>query len=285
MKKKTVAMAGTSGLIGTYLSGYLREYELLNISRNDLYLKDDEFAEKYRKSDIVINLSGAPVIRRWTKKNRKEIVDSRILTTRKLGCIMEYSQEQERLYMSASAIGIYNDEDIHTEESAAWGKGFMAEVVHKWEAEVFNLESHKTKVCIMRTGVVMAESGGMLASILPLFRLGLGARIGKGDQYFSWIHIKDLARAIDYIIKNNKHGIYNMTAPGFCTNWEFTKSLGHIIKKPARFILPKILFYLIYGKGAAIVTGGQAVVPARLIEEGFYFKYQYVDKALENIVN
>ena len=125
MKKKTVAMAGASGLIGTYLSGYLQEYELLKISRNDMHLMDEEFAEKYRESDIVINLSGAPVNRRWTDRNRKEILDSRILTTRKLGCIMEYNRDRERLYLSASAIGIYNGEDIHTEDSAAWGRGLI----------------------------------------------------------------------------------------------------------------------------------------------------------------
>ena len=118
-------MAGASGLIGTYLSGYLQEYELLKISRDDMHLMDEEFAEKYRESDIVINLSGAPVNRRWTDRNRKEILDSRILTTRKLGCIMEYNRDRERLYLSASAIGIYNGEDIHTEDSAAWGRGLI----------------------------------------------------------------------------------------------------------------------------------------------------------------
>ncbi len=145
MKKKTVVMAGASGLIGTYLKGYLNEYDLVEISRNDLNLTDKEFAKKYRDSDIVINLSGAPVIQRWTRRNRKVILDSRILTTRKLGCIMKYNQDRERLYLSASAIGIYNDVDIHTEDSTAWGMGFMAEVVNRWEAEVQNLNSKNTK--------------------------------------------------------------------------------------------------------------------------------------------
>jgi NAD dependent epimerase/dehydratase family enzyme len=115
--------------------------------------------------------------------------------------------------------------------------------------------------------------------------MGLGARIGRGDQYFSWIHIKDLARAIEFIIKSKKGGVYNMTAPGYSTNREFTKSLGKKLKKPARFILPKILFKLLYGRGAAVVTGGQAVIPERLINEGFQFNFHFVDKALEDIVN
>jgi len=285
VKKKIVVMAGASGLIGTYLSEYLNEYDLLKISRRDLKLSDKEFATKYRESHIIINLSGAPVIRRWTRRNRKEILDSRILTTRKLGCIMKYNQDRERLFLSASAIGIYNDEDIHTEDSIAWGKGFMAELVEKWEAEVQYLSSKITKVCIMRIGIVLSTEGGMLKKLLPIFRIGLGARIGKGDQYFSWIHIKDIAMAIVFLIRNNKSGIFNLTSPAYCTNKEFTKSLGYIIKKPARFILPKIVFRLLYGRGAAVVTGGQAVVPERLIKAGFHFNFQNVDKALEDIVN
>jgi uncharacterized protein (TIGR01777 family) len=285
VKKKTVAIAGSTGLIGTYISGFLKEYAILKISRQDLNLRDKEFAEKFSEADIIINLAGSKIIRRWTNKNRKEIMDSRIMTTRKLGSIVKYYPERVRMYLSASAIGIYNDEDIHTEESTAWGKGFMAEVVQKWETEVSNIGSQRTTVCLMRTGIVLADTGGMLAKLFPIFRVGLGARIGSGDQYFSWIHINDLARAIDFIISNKKGGVYNMTAPGYTTNIDFTKKLGSQLRKPARFVLPKILFKLLYGKGAAVVTGGQAVVPERLIKEGFQFNYHYVDKALEDIVN
>jgi uncharacterized protein (TIGR01777 family) len=215
----------------------------------------------------------------------KEILDSRILTTRKLGSIMAYNDDRERLFVSASAIGIYNDEDLHTEDSHAWSNGFMAEVVQRWEAEVQSLESPQTQVCIMRMGIVLSADGGMLAKLLPFFRMGLGACIGKGDQYFSWIHINDLARAIVFIIENRKTGIYNMTAPGFCTNKEFTKSLGYMLKRPARLILPKILLRIVYGSAAILVTGGQAVVPERMVKDGFQFNYHFIDKALEDIVN
>ena len=264
---------------------YLQGYEILKINRQDFKLEDKKIAEKFQEADIIINLAGSTVIRRWTKKNRKEILDSRILTTRKLGSIMDYYPERERMYLSASAIGIYNDEDIHTEESTDWGKGFMTEVGNKWETEVRNIESQRTTVCLMRIGVVLAHSSGMLARLLPIFRMGLGARIGSGDQYFSWIHINDLARAIDFIIRRKKGGVYNMTAPEYSTNREFTMSISSKLKKPARFILPKVLLRLLYGRGADVVTGGQAVIPERLIKEGFQFNYHYVDKALEDIVN
>ena len=278
-------MAGASGLIGSYLAGFLHEYDLLKINRDDLQINDQTFADKHKDADIIINLAGAPVIKRWNRRNRREILNSRILTTRKLGSIMDHHPEKERLYLSASAIGIYDDEGIHTEVSKSWGKGFMTEVVKKWEGEVQKLESSKTKVCLLRTGVVMAADGGMLARLLPVFRIGLGARIGKGNQYLSWIHIEDLARGIIFLINNWRGGIYNMTAPGFCTNREFSKILGQKLGRPARLMVPKPLFILIYGRAAAVVTGGQAVIPERLTQDGFCFTYPDIDQALEDIVN
>jgi NAD dependent epimerase/dehydratase family enzyme len=113
----------------------------------------------------------------------------------------------------------------------------------------------------------------------------MGARIGRGAQYFSWIHIQDLARAIEYIIENKKSGIYNMTAPGYCTNREFTRILARAAKRPAYLSIPKFIFWLLYGKGATIVTGGQAVVPERLIKEGFKFYFPDIGKAIGDIVN
>lgn len=285
MKKKTIVMAGASGLIGTYLSAYLKEYNLVKINRTDFNMSDKEFAEKYRDCDVVINLSGAPVIRRWTRKNRKEILDSRILTTRKLGCILKYDQDRERQYLSASAIGIYDEKNIHTEDSTNWGKGFLTEVVKKWEAEALHLESFTPTVCILRIGIVLSPEGGMLDRLLPMFRLGLGAWIGSGEQFFSWIHINDLARAMVFIISNNKGGIFNMISPAYCTNIQFTKALALKFHKPARFMIPKIIFTLLYGKSAAVVTGGQAVIPERLVKAGFKFNYQNISEALGDIVN
>lgn len=282
---KTVAMAGATGMIGSYLSGHLKGYKIMPISRKDFLLEEEEFAHKYRKADIIINLSGAPIIRRWTKKNRQKILNSRIMTTRKLGCIMEHDNKRERMYLSASGIGIYNDIDVHTEDSTAWGKGFMAELVKQWEKEVHRLESTKTTICIMRLGVVLSKKGGMLERLLPFFKWGLGARIGSGKQYFSWVHIKDLGRAISHILENKQQGIYNFTAPGYCNNRHFTKMLGTAVRKPAILAIPKIVFRLIYGRAAMLITGGQAVMPNRLIKEGFIFDYQDIDKALRDLVD
>jgi uncharacterized protein (TIGR01777 family) len=285
VKKKTVAIAGASGHIGTYLLGYLHGYEILKINRQDFLLSNEVFAQKYCDAEFIINLTGAPIIRRWTKKNKKEILESRIFTTQKLACIIEHCPDRKRLILSASAIAIYNDKDVHTDNSHAWGTGFMAKVVQKWEKQAQKLESKDTKICIMRLGVVLSGSGGILGRLLPLFRIGLGAKIGRGHQYFSWIHIEDLAGIIARIIKNQSHGIYNMTAPGYCTNKDFTKALGKAVKKRVFLIVPKFILRMLYGGGAVVVTGGQAVIPERLIKEGYRFSYPTVEMALEDIVN
>jgi NAD dependent epimerase/dehydratase family enzyme len=119
---------------------------------------------------------------------------------------------------------------------------------------------------------------------MPLFSLGLGARIGDGKQFLSWIHIEDLARAVAYIMEGKKGGIYNLTAPGYCNNRVFTAKLAGSLQKHARLVVPKIVFRIIYGRRAAIITGGQAVIPDRLINEGFSFKYPNIEDALADIV-
>ena len=206
-------------------------------------------------------------------------------TSKQLGSIIKNDPVRERLYISASAIGIYNDNEEHTERSMKFGNGFIKEVVHAWEQEVYKLRSEGTRICILRTGVVLSNTGGMLARLLPIFKLGLGARIGKGEQYLSWIHIEDLARAVDFIIAGEHTGIYNLTAPGYCTNREFTKRLASSLKRPALLAIPKFVFKIVYGQGTEVITGGQAVVPQRLIKEGFIFKYPELEVALADIVN
>jgi uncharacterized protein (TIGR01777 family) len=285
MKRKTVAIAGASGMIGTFLAGYLKDCDIQKISRADFQLEDREFAGKYRAADTIINLAGAPVIKRWTKKYMREILNSRVQTTKKLGCILQHDPGRERQYISASGIGIYDDLAEHTEKSEALGSGFMAEVVRAWEKEVFKLASDSTHICILRIGIVLSSGGGMLSRLIPIFRIGLGASIGKGDQYFSWIHIEDLARAVAYVMEKRKQGIYNLTAPGYATNRELTENLANSINKPAYLAIPEFVFKLLFGRGSEVVTGGQAVVPDRLIREGFQFKYADLRKAMEDIVN
>ena len=272
-------------MIGTFLAEYMKSYEIMKIGREDFSLANDDFARKYLRSDVLINLSGAPVIRRWTKKNMQEIIESRIHTTRKLARIIKGDSGHKRLYISASAIGLYNDRDEHTEKSQKWGKGFMKEVVQAWEKEVRQLENQQTNICIIRIGIVLSPTGGMIKKLLPVFSLGMGARIGKGDQFFSWIHIEDLARAVTHIIEGSHAGVYNLTAPKYTTNRDLTNMLAGIMNKPALLAVPVFMLKLLYGRGAAAIIGGQAVIPERLINEGFRFLYPDLNEALKDIVD
>jgi uncharacterized protein (TIGR01777 family) len=285
VKMKTIILAGASGMIGSCLFKYLDADKVIKVERKDFHMGDKEFAEKFREADIILNMSGSSIIRRWTPGNRKDILNSRIQTTQKLSSIITRFPERKRLYLTASAIGIYDDRNIHTENSENWSKGFIKDVVRLWEEEALSLASEKTKVTILRFGVVLSEEGGILARMLPVFRAGLGGRIGNGYQYLSWIHILDLARAVDFIINRNSGGIYNITSPGYCRNRDFTTTLARAVKRPALFALPSLGFRLIYGKGAAIITGGQAVIPERLMKEGFRFNYPDLESALATIVN
>jgi uncharacterized protein (TIGR01777 family) len=285
VKKKTYILAGASGMIGSCLVKFLKADKVVKIDRDEFAMEDKEFAHKYREADVIINMTGSPIIRRWTDSTKKEILRSRIKPTQKLGSIVALYPERKRLYISASAIGIYDDQNVHGERSSAWGTGFMAEVVRLWEAEAWKLASQNTTISILRYGVVLSKNGGILPRMLPFFRAGLGGRIGHGNQYFSWIHISDLARAVEFIIMRNSSGVYNITAPGYCTNKEFTTMLARALKRPAILVLPGFMFKLIYGKGAAIITSGQAVLPERLLSEGFLFDYPDMESALATIVN
>ena len=253
--------------------------------RKDFQLSDKAFTRKFESAELIMNFAGEPIINRWTDRNRKEILDSRLQTTRKLGRLLELGTKIERHYIAASAIGIYPETGSHTEKSSLQGIGFLSEVVSAWEQEAFILESEETTLSIVRLGVVLSRHGGMLKKLLPFFKMGLGGKIGNGKQAFSWIHIHDLTGAINHIIEKKGSGIYNLVSPGVCSNLDFTRALGNALNRPARLTVPVVALKLKYGKAASVITGGQTVLPERLGEEGFQFKYPELIGALKAIVN
>ena len=285
MKRKNILVAGAGGLIGSAIAGHLAKHNILKAGREDFIKKDLVFVNEYDASDVIMNFSGTPVMQRWTSRSRKEIMDSRIGTTRKLGLILSMGEKKPRQYISASAIGIYSDEGTHDETSRNRGEGFMKDVVESWEEEAMKLEGPLSSVAILRLGVVLSRQGGIVKKLLPWFRMGLGARIGSGKQAFSWIHIEDLLRAVEYIMDGKKAGIYNLVSPGNCRNIDFTRQMGRALNKTSKLTVPSMALKLIYGKGAGLITGGQAVIPRRLIREGFEFKYKDLGSALDDIVN
>lgn len=283
-----IAITGSSGFIANALKGskHFSDTNFIALSRHD---DDEKWEEIIKNANVVINLAGASVIKRWSKHNKTEILKSRIDTTRKLVSIMNKMPKNKgpKLFISGSAIGIYpdNGNELLDERSTQRGESFLSEVVEKWESEANELTASHIRLVITRIGVVLGKNGGLLKKILPLFKLGLGGKIGNGHQAFSFIHINDLVLAIRFFIDNAKtSGTYNLVSPNNTTNINFTKAMGKALHKPTLIPVPAFALGIIYGKAARIMVNGEKVYPARLLNDGFVFKYTTIEQAVENII-
>ncbi len=283
MNEKTkIAVSGATGLIGSNLSKfYLAEkVQILQLGRQDFHLSNEELAQKLAGVSAIVNLAGAPVIRRWTPKHKKQIYDSRILTTRKLVETMQLMPSKPDVFVSASAVGIYNQECVQDEYSNQFANDFLGKVCLDWETEAEKTAS-LTRLAILRLGIVLSGDGGALKTMLMPFKLGLGGVIASGRQPFAWIHLQDVIRAIDFIIHQKEaSGVFNLVAPELVNNRQFTKSLAKTLKRPAILPVPAFALKLLYGEAASTLTGGQKVVPMRLQKAGFNFSFPKLDEAL-----
>jgi len=280
------AISGTSGFIGRFLAQKMQNlnWEVKRMSRDTFSLPLSEFTDRFISgTDVVINLAGSPVSGRWNPTVKKEILESRTTTTRKISDAIIQAQTRPCLFISASAIGIYNNEMVHTEESTGFGGSFLAQVCKQWEAEAMPA-SNLTRVVIMRLGVVLGEEGGALSKMYLPFSVGAGGKLGSGQQPVSFIHLSDLAEAILFIINQPAiTGIVNATTPYPTDNAEFTDKLGKVLNKPALFTIPRAVLKMIYGEGASVLLEGQRVLPEKLIKAGFRFKYPTIQNALVEI--
>lgn len=251
------------------------------IGRDDLAMGVDAIAAKIDGADAVINLAGAPIIARWTEEYKRTLRASRIDTTRKLVDAIKLSPNKPKLLISTSAVGIYEEGKSHTESKHTYSKGFLGGLALDWEAEALRAKSMGVRTVIFRFGVVIGPGGGALAQMLPPFRLGLGGTIGDGKQYMSWVHMDDLIEAhLAAIDDESYEGVYNLTSPNPVTNAELTAALGRALKRPALMRVPGFVLRLQYGEGATVLMDGQRVLPERLLEKGFKFKYPTIEAAL-----
>jgi hypothetical protein len=283
MNVKKIAIAGSTGFIAGKLIKELKEYEIIHLIRNDFYQSNEQLAEKINTADIIINLTGYPIIKRWTKSNMKKIYDSRINTTSKLVRAMMLLDRNIH-FINASAIGIYSAEGIHNEESMSFSEGFIYKLILDWENEAMKAKEATDKISILRIGIVLTEEAGLIKKIYPMFKAGLGGRLGTGEQWMSFIHINDLINAIKFIIHKELTGIINLTAPNNVTNIEFTKTLSGLLNKPAFIVIPVLLLKLLYGKGSKIIYSGHRVLPEKLLNQGFIFKYPDINSAIQEII-
>ena len=238
-------------------------------------------------ADAVIHLLGEPVAQRWTEESKARIRDSRVLSTRQLVAGLRDLSAQERpaVLVSQSATGYYGpSDDRELDEEAPAGSDFLAEVVTEWEAEAEQADS-LLRVARTRTGVVLSPSGGALAQMLPFFRLGIGGPVAGGKQYVPWVHLDDVVAALMFCVDDDRAaGAVNVTAPHPVTNAELSHALGRALKRPAVLPVPAFALRPLYGEMAQIVTTGQRVIPRRLEELGFHFRYPELDPALRNVL-
>ena len=282
-------ITGGTGFIGRNIIKTLEQnnHEYIILSRkkatqkstiNNLNeIKNDE------KIDFIINLAGSKIDQNWNPKTKEEIINSRIKITNEVVKLIERLKTKPKLLISGSAIGYYNNESKkELDESSPEGKGFASQVCKKWEEEA---KKTSIRLCIIRLGVVLGKNEGFLKKITLPFKLGLGGILGTGNQFFPWIHIKDVVNGIMHLVSNNKsEETYNFVSEEIITNKIFTKTLGKIIKRPTFFKIPSIIIKLIFGKmGEELILKGSKIKATKLKNEGFKFEYKTIKSAVKNI--
>lgn len=234
--------------------------------------------------DVIINLAGAPIFDvRWSEARKRLIRESRIGLTEQLVACIERMTVKPKLLISGSAIGYYGDQgDTVLTEASAGRSDFSHQLCADWEEAAKRASQFGVRVCLMRTGLVIAEGGGLLQRMLLPFRLGLGGRLGNGRQWMSWIHRQDWINiALTMIADDSMQGAYNATAPNPVTNREFTCLLARCLHRPALFPAPAWVLKTLLGEMSELVLGSQRVLPERLLQQGFKFRYPDLDSALK----
>ena len=280
-----IAITGASGFIGKKLIERFKllKWEVIPLNRVDLELGEDWLAQKIDKSNVIINLAGAPIAKKWTKQYKEILYNSRIQTTCNLQHAINKLERKPELFISTSAIGIYDSFHEHDEESNYFADNFLAHICKDWEKEALKSES---KTIIFRLSVVLDKNFGAFPKMLFPFKLGLGGKIGNGKQFFSWIHIEDLINAVVFVIENKSEaGIYNLASPNPVTNIELTRLIAGKLKKPAFFTVPQFIFKILFGEGSIVVSEGQKVVPEKLLSEGFVFKHPSLKETIEYLID
>lgn len=289
-----IAITGASGLIGSALVGYLKSegHTVQRLVRRTPIAPDEVQwdpksgfvdLEPLRGVDAIIHLAGAGVgDKRWNKKYKAEILNSRLLGTTAIAHAV--TELAPQVFISASAIGWYGESGNRAViESDKCGDDFLAAVCREWEGAADLAQN--TRTVKIRTGLVLDPTGGALGKMLPLFRFGLGGKMGNGKQWWSWITLHDLIRAIAFLLERDIAGPVNLTAPNPVTNQEFTSALARAMRRPALFPAPAIALKIALGGFSSEILGSKKVVPQSLTDAGFQWDYPHISSALAALVS
>ncbi len=293
-----IVITGATGFVGQALCRYWHEkgHTLMVVSRQPdkahatigvpvmARAAAVDFADQ--QVDAVINLAGAPIFnRRWSESQKKRLIESRLKATRDVGELCQRLNSPPRQLISGSAMGYYGDQGSRevTEQTPPHDE-FAHRLCRDWEEAAQQLATDQMKVACLRIGLVLDRDGGMLKPMRPMFRLGLGGRLGKGRQYMPWIHRHDLVRIIDFLLeRDDAQGAWNAGAPEPVTNAEFTRTLAASLHRPAPFVMPAGVVSMALGEMSQLLLTGARMMPARLEAAGFRFEYPTLEKALTAI--
>ena len=291
-----VLISGASGLVGTELARQLREdgHEAIRLVRRAARAADEiswnpskgEIDPEIMESvDAVVNLAGATTGRiPWTAKYKKEIVSSRIDSTRTLVTAINRAGNPPKVLISGSASGFYGEGgSTWLSEESPKGKGFLSDLAHNWEQEAMKA---RARVVLVRTTLVMSRKKGALGPLMPILKLGVGGPIGSGKQFWAWINLVDEAAAIIHLITTpGTHGPYNLTAPEPATCEEMIVSLGKAIRRPTFFRIPEFLMKLFIGEAAEeLLLVSQKMTANKLLASGFRFRYPDLNSSIDWVV-
>lgn len=237
-------------------------------------------------ADVLINLAGETIAQRWNPEVKQRLWDSRVKTTELLVQAVLNAQSPPRVMLQASAIGIYDQKPETTcDEDSPPATGFLADLGKAWEAAAQPVSGRGVRLCYMRIGIVLGEGGGALERMLTPFKLGVGGPIGSGKQWLSWIHLDDIVGAAAFLMaRDDLSGAFNFTAPNPVTMNEFAKTLGKVLLRPAVFRAPAFALRLMMGEMAELVLEGSRVLPKRLLEAGYEFRYPTLETALRSLL-
>lgn len=294
-----IVITGATGLIGQHLVPRLLElgHEVIAVTRDPTKARArlDSRVEVWKGLherenldgiDAVINLAGEPIAdKRWSATQKERLCQSRWKTTERLVELFKTSQTPPAVLISGSATGYYGDlgEVVVTEEEPPHNE-FTHKLCARWEQIASAAQNDHTRVCLLRTGIVLAPDGGILGKLLPLFRVGLGGPSGNGRQYLPWIHIDDMVSGIIWLLSHDLRGPFNMVSPYPVRNEQFAHTLGHVLHRPAFVRQPAVALRLAMGESSVLVLGGQRALPKRLEASGFIFRWFDLEEALHDVV-
>lgn len=299
-----ILITGGTGLIGKELLKLIMTHHLVVLTRNVdeaeqqlshihsgklRFIQSLEQFTTLDEFDAVINLAGEPIAdKRWSKRQKRRICDSRWAITQQITTLIQASEHPPHTFISGSAVGYYGDHqnDIIDETVEVHSNGFSHYVCSNWEKIALRAQSDKTRVCLLRTGVVLSSEGGALKKMLLPYQLGLGGPIGRGRQYFPWIHMIDMVRAIVYLLEHGRaSGPFNMAAPHPVTNKVFSQCLARTLKRPHILFTPAFAIKLAMGESSELLLDSLRAKPKKLSDLGFQFHFCRIEPALKHLIH